>query len=211
VTTTWLVRTGNKGYALHECMVNGVVALRYFTVPDATDLTPEQIIEHVAADENIEPASHVRVANMLWQYVHDIKAGDIVITPHDRDRRVFFAEVTGDYAYRDPSPVPDLRHHRAVRWLGRMERSKLPIDRQKQIDRPNTVYEVESNEFWLEQARAATVDAVEPPAPQDAPKVWRRSSRTAVTASAVATAQCTSCFITVPVGSITDGRCVDCQ
>jgi predicted Mrr-cat superfamily restriction endonuclease len=205
------VRTGNKGYALHECMVNGVVALRYFTVPDAAELTAEQIATHVEDDDNIEPASRVRVANMLWQYVHEVKAGDIVITPHDRDRRVFFAEVTGDYAYCDPSPVPDLRHHRAVKWLGHMERSKLPIDRQKQIDRPNTVYEVESNDFWLEQARAATKDPVEPPKPQEAPKVHKRAASRTVTAVPVASQQCTTCFITVPEASITDGRCVDCQ
>lgn len=205
------MRTGSKGYALHECMVNGVVALRYASVPDAASLTAEEIATHLEDDENIEAPARVRVANMLWQYVHEVQTGDIVVTPHDRDRRVFFGEVTGDYAFTDPSPVPDLRHHRAVRWLGFMERDKLPSDRLKQIDRPNTVYEVASNEFWLEQARAATTDDVEPPKRQDAPTVWKRSSSRTVAPAALDDTRCDSCFITVPSSTIVEGRCVDCR
>jgi hypothetical protein len=209
--TAWLTRTGSKGYALHECVKNGVVALKYVTVPDAAALSHDEITAHVVNDDDVEPIARLRVAEMLHQYVNDLQVGDIVVTPHDRDGLVYFGEVTGEYRFDESSPVPDLRHLRDVRWLGSMDRDRLPPDRLKQIDRPPVFYELASNDFWLEQARAATVDDVLAPKRQAPPAVHKRPTSRTAPPAAVDEARCSSCFITVPSSAIVDGRCVDCR
>jgi predicted Mrr-cat superfamily restriction endonuclease len=208
MTTAWLVRTGDQGYALHECIENGVIALRYYTVPDATHLTHTQIAKHLEDDPNV--SGYSMVAGMLRQYIDEVAIGDIVVTPNAKTGRVWFGAVTGDYEYRDPSPVPDLRHLRGTRWLGDVSRSELAAERLKEIDRPPTLYELGSNERWVETARQVTTEHVALPGRQQRPEKWKRPSTASPTAAELAEDRCTSCFITVPAPSLVDGRCVDC-
>lgn len=82
----WLVRTGEGGYALAQCVAAGVVAPRYGTVGDARPLTRAEIgvaVGRAGTRTNLEV-----VAAMLEQFVHEVELGDIVVTPHLADRRV---------------------------------------------------------------------------------------------------------------------------
>lgn len=146
----WLARTGEGGYVLADCIINGVVALRYRTVPDATQLSQGDIARYVdlaKTKTNVEV-----VAAMLVQFVHSARVGDLVITPHRASRQVYVGEVAGGYRFADPSPVPGFLHLRPVRWLGSVERDSLPAAYLKEIDRPPTFYQLDSQAFWQEWA-----------------------------------------------------------
>src|SRR5688572_20037575 len=126
----WLTRTGEGGFALADCIRQGVVALK--------------------------------VADSSNRFENEVQVGDIVVTPHTQERRVFFGEVTGDYELTEPALIPDLPHTRAVRWLGDLDRDKIPADRRKELDLPSTFYLLASSDEWLAEALAATGDVKAP-------------------------------------------------
>lgn len=201
--TVWLTRTGEGGYALGDCIANEVVALRYHTVPEASGLTQNEIAQHLRNAPTV--TDYNGVAAMLVRFVHDVQEGDIVVTPHLAERRVFFGEITGDYFYEKKSRVPDLLHLRSVRWLGDVERDSLPAERLQEIDLPPTFYEVASQDFWRDRAAAATGEGpVVPPKKAKAPK------GTVGEALAAATAKCTSCNMTLSPADIENGLCEAC-
>ena len=150
----WLIRTGEGGYALPECVEAGVVALRYTFVGDASSLTVDEItlgVEQAATKRN--PRS---VAQMLFEFVHSVQIGDIVMTPYQAGREVHFGQVIGEYRFCDPAPVPDLRHLRNVEWWGSFSRdTDIDADRLGDIDRPPTLYALSDQAHWLGQVLRA--------------------------------------------------------
>ncbi len=206
----WLARTGEGGYAFADCMAAGVVALRYDTVGDARSMTRAEIA--AAVGKAGTRVSLSAVAAMLERFVHDVRIGDIVVTPHIGSREVFFGEVTGDYEWCDPSPVPGFRHLRPVRWWGSLDRdTDITSDRRVEMDRQPTFYLLPDQKFWRERAnttRAITSQVVPP----------RRMTRAAAgtpTASprrtAVDTNRCRVCGVRKPASIVHEGVCSDCD
>jgi predicted Mrr-cat superfamily restriction endonuclease len=145
----WLVRTGEGGYKLGDCIRAGVVALRYTRVGDATSLSVEEIAD------GVDKVNTIGVARMLHRFVHDVAVGDLVATPHAKEREVFFGEVVGGYRFADPSPVDGFRHLRDMGWWGSVSRDdEVHPDRLVDIDRQPTLYELPNPEYWLERAEA---------------------------------------------------------
>ena len=207
MTTTWLARTGEGGYALADCIANDIVALRYQTVPDARSLTEDEIATHLKDAPTVR--AYRSVAKMLVRFVHDVAPGDLVVTPHAETRRVWFGEVTDDYEFHDPSVVPTLLHQRKVRWLGDIERDSLLDEHLVELDQRVTFKELPSTDFWVERARLAEQDGLRSPpkgvAPEAALAATRKKGPTPVDDG-----RCSSCYTTVPAATLTDGRCVDC-
>lgn len=207
----WLTRTGEGGYALRECVQAGVVALRYSHVGDATLLSLDEIAEGVKLAGT--RSDHRGVARMVYDFVHTIRIGDIVMTPHQADREVYFGEVTGAYQFCDPSPVPGLRHLRKVEWWGSLDRdTDIAAERLADIDRPPTLYALSDQSHWLDRVLRArsTAGAVTPPSPGRPPS-GDGGGRGAARAASVATAICNSCGLHKPAGIIESGVCADCR
>jgi hypothetical protein len=127
-------------------------------------------------------------------------------------RSVYFGEVTGDYQFADPSPVPGFLHYRHVTWWGSLDRdTDLPADRLAAIDRPPTFYKVPDPAWWLEQAHLARdlTARVRAPARSKPPATGPGGSpkNLTVTASQV----CTSCGLRKPSAIIESGICADCR
>lgn len=150
----WLIRTGERGYALPGCVEAGVVALQYTFVGDASSLTVDEIalgVERAATKRNPR-----RVAQMLYEFVHSVQIGDVVLTPYQDGRAVHFGQVTGEYRFCDPSPVPDLRHVRDVEWWGSFSRATdIDAHRLVDIDRPPTLYPLSDQAHWLDEVMRA--------------------------------------------------------
>ena len=206
--TIWLARTGERGFALTDCVDAGVVALRYDSVPDARDLSIPEIAG--AVDTAGTRTNSTMVAGMLHRFVHDVDAGDVVVTTHLESRSVYFGEVTGDYRFADPSPVPGFLHMRPVDWFGKLDRdTDVPTKRRSDIDKQPSFYELTDQDYWLEraeEARTATAE-VRPPRRTPGPKAPASAGGPAETPSQV----CISCGLRKPSGIITDGICRDCD
>ena len=172
----WLTRTGEGGFALADCIRQGVVALK---APDSSN-----------------------------RFENEVQVGDIVVTPHTQERRVFFGEVTGDYELTEPALIPDLPHTRAVRWLGDLDRDKIPADRRKELDLPSTFYLLASNQEWLDEAVAATGDSVKAPKAGLKPAAAKAKAEKPVEAE---TAKCVICNMTVTPSDVTEGVCDFCR
>lgn len=201
--TAWLTRTGEGGYALADCIANDVAALRYHIVPDASVLTQKEIASHVRNAPTV--SDYQGAAAMLVRFVHDVKEGDIVVTPHLAEGRVFFGEVTGGYFFEKKSRVPDLLHMRPVRWLGAVARDDVPADLLEETDRSAAFYELASNGRWAAQASAAAeAGPLVPPKKATAPK------GPVGTKVEAATAKCTICNMTLAPAEILDGLCEAC-
>lgn len=206
----WLARTGEQGYALADCIREGVVALRYSDVPDASSLSVPQIAEGVRrAGTRVNLAG---VARMLFEFVRSVRLGDIVVTPHQGNREVYFGEVAGGYRFADPSPVPGFLHLRDVAWWGSLSRdTDIGEDRLVDIDRPPSFYELADRTYWVDQAlmAKATTKSVTPPTRSGRPPTGdgRGPGRRTETRSEV----CTSCGLLKPVGIIESGVCADCR
>ena len=201
--TAWLARTGEGGYALADCIANDAVALRYHTVPEASGLTQKEIATYVRNAPTV--SDYTGAAAMLGRFIHDVREGDIVVTPHLADGRVFFGEVTGDYFYEKKSRVPDLLHMRAVRWTGAVVRDDLPEGLLAETDSSAAFYELASSDDWAKQATmAAETGAFVPPKKATAPK-----GAVGVKVDA-AIAKCTSCNMTLSPADIENGLCEAC-
>lgn len=201
--SAWLTRTGEGGYALADCIANDVAALRYHTVPDASVLTQKEIASHVRNAPTV--SDYQGAAAMLVRFVHDVKEGDIIVTPHLADGRLFFGEVTGGYFYEKKSRVPDLLHLRPVRWVGAVGRDDVPAELLQETDRSAAFYELESNVDWAKQASAAAeAGPLVPPKKATAPKGPVGTKVEALTA------KCTICNMTLSPTDIENGLCEAC-
>ena len=172
----WLTRTGEGGFALADCIRQGVVALK---APDAAN-----------------------------RFEREVQVGDIVVTPHTQERRVFFGEVTGEYEYADPGVIPDLPHTRTVRWLGDLDRDKIPAERRKELDLPSTFYLLASNQEWLDEAVTATGDTVKAPKAGLKPAAAKAKAEKPAEAE---TAKCVICNMTVTPSDVVEGVCDFCR
>ena len=205
--TAWLARTGERGFALTDCVNNGVVALRYAGVGDAQPLTVPEIaaaVETTGARTNV-----TMVAGTLARFVHDVEVGDVIVATHLETRSVYFGQVTGDYRFEDPSPVPDFMHLRPVEWFGTLDRdTDVPAARRSDIGKQPTIYALADQEYWLERAEAAreSTEAVRAPRRAAGPKV----PNTGPVAQETPTQVCTSCGLRKAIGIMTDGICRDC-
>lgn len=208
----WLARTGEGGYALTDCVEREIVALRYHTVGDARTLTVDEIA--AAVGEAKTRTALVAVAGMLYEFVHSVKPGDIVVTPHAASRAVYFGEITGPYEWADPAPASDLFHFRTVTWWGSLERdTDFSVDRLKDIDRPTTFYELTDRAWWLERANLArtTTERVVPPPRSARPATGSSVGTSTARRPDVASAICDVCGLRKPAAIIQDGTCADCR
>lgn len=148
----------------------------------------------------------LKVSDSANRFEKEMQVGDIVVTPHAEERRVFFGEVTGEYAETDG--IPALPHTRPVRWLGDVARDSLPVDRRKELDLPSSLYVLASTQDWLDRAAMATGDHVSAPKARLAPAA---AVAKAPKPADVETAKCAICNMTVTPTDIVDGVCDFCR
>jgi predicted Mrr-cat superfamily restriction endonuclease len=206
--SAWLIRTGEGGYALPACVVNDVVALRYETVPDARTTPHEEMV--AALSRTGRRTDNEGVIRMLEDFVEKVSVGDLIVTPHAASRQVYLGRISGDYDYRDPSPVDGYLHLRPAKWLGNLDRdTDLPADLLREIDRPPTLYPLTNADWW--ESRAQTFDpsaGVTPPPASTAPA---RNGTGRTTPAGPEKVTCPTCHVQKAPQHLTETGCVDCD
>ena len=150
--TVWLIRTGDGGKGLADCLPQKIVALRFVKVGDATDLDLEAITRQFGQDGTA--GAPKRTARMLVRFRDDVRIGDIVVTPRLKERDVWFGAVVSGYHYRPPTDA-GLRHARAVEWWGSIDRdTDLAQNRTQDLNRRAALYELPDQRWWLQRAEA---------------------------------------------------------
>jgi predicted Mrr-cat superfamily restriction endonuclease len=208
MNSAWLVRSGENASEIAEMVTAGVIGVRYHQVSDVRQLSSEQIETAIRESGRTTPAAR---AARLMTFADTIAIGDLIVTPDAHAHEVWFAEVTGDYVYENPSRVPRYLHTREVRWLGAIDRdTDITQDDRKQLSQRITLYPLDDAAYWVERSGLATLDR--PVAAKPAAKAPRKPPAVKPKPPAVPkTARCEICTYTVAAHQVVDGVCSSCR
>lgn len=88
-------------------------------------------------------------AGILSKFVHDMKVGDIVVSPNKKNRTINIGRVSGDYYYASGTEIHPNR--RKVEWLKTdIPRSDLPQTALNEIGSTLTLFEVKRHRHVIE-------------------------------------------------------------
>lgn len=189
----WLVRSGEGGEVVDECVANNVAAVGYPTVGDVRERTPAQVLEELMRATN--RTDFETLAQRLLDFAERMSDGEHIVTSDGARRQLVVGRVDGPYEWRENSPIPGMRHLRPVEWLGRIDWDDLDEDAVTTLVKyPRTILEI-TDPVLVElgdHAEAGDLLPVTPPT-----RVRRaRSTRTpAVRATRSDERLCQECFL----------------
>jgi MoxR-like ATPase len=111
----WLIAPGDAGSKWEDFSENGIVGLGWTAVEDLRDYESREAITEKL--QEAYPAHRAVPSNnslALWEFCHEMKAGDIVIAKHGRSKYLGYGEVTSDYGY--VLSDKEYPHQRKIDW-----------------------------------------------------------------------------------------------
>lgn len=123
----WGIHAGKFGEADSLFLDNNKIALGWSEVsdlskiPDNRDAFKQKIKETYP---NAKPGVWPNNAGQLFRFVHEMKNGDAVLYPSNKDKKVHIGEIVGDYQYQ-PMEKSGYVHQRNVKWVKEVERVKF--------------------------------------------------------------------------------------
>ena len=124
-TPIWGIHAGKTGDAASLFLSQNCVALGWHSMGDLGKIASNRDAFKAAVAQaypNKKPGAIPNNAGQLFRFVHEMKAGDLVVFPNKSDRKIYIGEVTGNYEYR-PKPEPGYPNIRKVKWLKTVERT----------------------------------------------------------------------------------------
>jgi len=137
----WCISAGGGGRLWREFVDESVVGISWDYLGDLTEYrSREEVQTEIAEHEGRQNPSMDSLA--VWQFVTDMKPGDVVIAKQGNSRLLGWGRITGEYTY-EPSRV-EYPHVRSVDWktVGSWE---LPKDRKIT---PKTLTEFRQYPVW---------------------------------------------------------------
>ena len=159
----WVVRAGRWGEYEERFMTEGLVGIDFGVRKSAADFSSRESLREHAPTRN--------AADQLWNFMKEIRVGDMVVLPRKSPRVISIGKVTGAYQYRDDLEAP---HVRPVVWDAQdISRSSFDQDLLNSMGGLATVFQVRAEDAETRIAgilakhlgRGSTV------APQPAPPV----------------------------------------
>ena len=114
--TFWFVRAGRYGEREQEIQEKSIIAIGWNNLPDLSDIHQKEQLSDLY-NQTYTDRKRASVANhvgQIWNFLHNIKKGDLVATPLKLQPSVAIGEVTGDYRYNQSSS--NTPHQRPVIW-----------------------------------------------------------------------------------------------
>lgn len=150
--TTWMVRSGDRGYMVQSFLNEGIVAIGWAQLDDITAFkTKSDLLSAVAKLLPLEsPGNHQSSASQLFRFVKEPKIGDGVVT-FDADSRTYhLGEICSDYLF-DKQLFPDFPNRRTVKWIKAISRDELSVPTKNSLGSTLTLFklpEAASRELW---------------------------------------------------------------
>lgn len=126
-STMWGIHAGKTGDADEIFLKENQVALGWDRMGDLNALKPNR----EAFKESLQTAYPDRkqgyypnATGQLYRFVHEMKAGDLIIYPSKRDKRVHIGEIIGQYMYAQKKADKYLQR-RPVKWIKNFPRTKF--------------------------------------------------------------------------------------
>jgi restriction system protein len=148
----WGIHAGQTGDA-HTLFINhNCVALGWNRFGDLSALKPtrDAFKEAYGPLYPQDKAGAVPVnAGQLYRFVHEMRAGDLVLYPSKSDRLIHIGRVTGPYTY-DPTGNPSYPHRHSVTWLKEVLRTRLSQGALYEIGSAMSLFQVKNYaDEWL--------------------------------------------------------------
>jgi restriction system protein len=126
--TLWQVRAGKGGAQSTIAYDHNVVTIGWNELPDLSKFEDKrQLTEYyLRTYSNQKPKSAQVGIGQIWNFVHDIKKGDLVALPLPSESSIAIGEIVGNYEYREIAQ--EIKHIRKVRWLSKLPRSSFDSD-----------------------------------------------------------------------------------
>jgi len=144
--TLWLVRAGRHGEQEQGAYDNSVVTIGWDPLPDLSKITEKSELEHLFVETH-GPQKKMSLANkvgQIWNFVKNIKKGDLVALPLKTQSSIVIGEVTGDYEFKEYTP--NIKHTRSVKWLKTIPRSEFDQDLLFSLGAFMTVCQIKRND-----------------------------------------------------------------
>jgi restriction system protein len=163
----WGVHAGKSGDASSLFLDKNCIALGWSTVGDLSKIKPTRDAFKAAVEAaypNKKAGAIPNNAGQLIRFVHEIKAGDLVVFPNKLDKTVRLGVVIGDYEYR-PKTDSHYPHIRSVKWLKTVERKTFTQGALYEIGSAMSLFQVKT---YADEFRAALEGkTVAPPVSED--------------------------------------------
>lgn len=115
----WIYSPGNGAVLWDECYNNGFMAIGWDEIGDLTAYSSKDEMKQ-AMKEEIDPSlSYMNAAHATWQFVHDMKPGDIVFAKKGMYHIIGRGVVASDYIF--DSSRKEYKNIRKVNWTHRGE------------------------------------------------------------------------------------------
>lgn len=142
----WGIHAGKTGDADHLFLKKGFIAMGWHDMGDLGALKPDRDAFKVKVAQTYpdkKPGAIPNNAGQLYRFVHEMKAGDVVVYPSQRDRQVHVGRVEGPYQYNPnlDSHYPNLR---SVKWLHAIPRTKFSQGALFEIGSAMTLFQVKN-------------------------------------------------------------------
>lgn len=123
--TVWGIHAGRGGEADALFLKKSVIALGWVEIGDLGALKPDREAFKVAVTKaypESKPGAVPVGAGQIFRFVHEIKIGDIVVYPSQRDRSIHIGRIEGAYQYT-PATSKDYPNMRTVKWQASIPRT----------------------------------------------------------------------------------------
>ena len=126
--TFWCVRAGKYGEFEQEMQEKGIIAIGWHDLSDLSSIRQKEQLSDLYAQKypDQEKASVANRVGQIWNFLHNIKKGDLVVMPLKSQPSVVVGEITGDYRYDQSSS--NTLHQRPVIWKKTFLRSEFDQD-----------------------------------------------------------------------------------
>ena len=141
--TTWMVRSGDRGFMTQSFLDAGIVAIGWPLVGDIR-LFPSKdaLFEGVASRyPEASKGNWQSSASQLIRFLKELKTGDSVVTFEADTRNYHFGEIIGEHRF-DKSAFPDFPNQRAVKWIKAISRDSLSIETKNSLGSTLTLFKI---------------------------------------------------------------------
>ncbi len=124
----------------------GFIAIGWGELGDLSkiDATREAFKARLISTYNSKPGAVPVNAGVLFRFVHEMKAGDLIVYPSKPNRMVNLGTIEGDYTF-DSTNVESYPNRRRVKWLRQMPRTEFSADALHEIGSFITLFKISNN------------------------------------------------------------------
>ena len=165
----WMIRVPKGQEIIQKVRDERLVGISYRVVEDISQIQNKNQLKDVYQRSNPD-ASSGRInsaAGQLFRFTHEIKIGDIVLTP-DRDKRsVLYGKIVSGYLFSSDGLFPGKSHSRKVEWNGEFNRDDMSTSLKNSAGSLSTVFNLDKHKNELLRLMKQEVDSPIEPIPDD--------------------------------------------